>query len=106
MFKTSWSNEFSLSLVLLLLQGKADSMAINNDDDNDGAGSPLFTFVDENIFKKETFLGKLPKSLLFDLISRQKRALAWLFSWMDDALPPLTHVTSSHFTFLRTCLPV
>ena len=26
-------------------------------DDNDGAGYPLFTFVDENIFKKETFLG-------------------------------------------------
>lgn len=69
------SDEFSFSLVLLLLQGKADSMAINNDDNNDnndGAGSPLFTFVDENIFKKETFLGKLHKSLLFDLISRQK----------------------------------
>ncbi len=33
-------------------------MAINNDDNNDGAGYPLFTFVDENIFKKETFLGK------------------------------------------------
>lgn len=27
-------------------------------DDNDGAGLPLFTFVDENIFKKETFLGR------------------------------------------------
>uniref|UniRef100_A0A3Q1IDL1 Uridylate-specific endoribonuclease n=1 Tax=Anabas testudineus TaxID=64144 RepID=A0A3Q1IDL1_ANATE len=37
------------------LQGKAgDSMA--NNDNNDGAGYPLFTFVDENIFKKETFL--------------------------------------------------
>ncbi|KAF0038491.1 hypothetical protein F2P81_008975 [Scophthalmus maximus] len=37
------------------LQGKAgDSMALN--DNNDGAGYPLFTFVDENIFKKETFL--------------------------------------------------
>ncbi|XP_070773726.1 uridylate-specific endoribonuclease B [Enoplosus armatus] len=36
------------------LQGKAgDSMA---NDNNDGAGYPLFTFVDENIFKKETFL--------------------------------------------------
>lgn len=45
---------------LCLLQGKAgDSMHIN--DDNDGAGSPLFTFVDENIFKKETFLGKCSK---------------------------------------------
>lgn len=29
------------------------------EDDNDGAGYPLFTFVDENTFKKETFLGKL-----------------------------------------------
>lgn len=29
-----------------------------NNDNNDGAGYPLFTFVDENIFKKETFLGK------------------------------------------------
>ncbi|XP_063059266.1 uridylate-specific endoribonuclease B isoform X2 [Engraulis encrasicolus] len=37
------------------LQGKAgDVMSVN--DDQDGAGSPLFTFVDENIFKKETFL--------------------------------------------------
>lgn len=26
--------------------------------DSDAAGFPLFTFVDENIFKKETFLGK------------------------------------------------
>lgn len=34
----------------------------NNDDNNDGAGSPLFTFVDENIFKKETFLGECTKS--------------------------------------------
>lgn len=34
-------------------------MAIN--DNNDGAGYPLFTFVDENIFKKETFLGKCVK---------------------------------------------
>lgn len=40
------------------LQGKADSAAVANDDNNDGAGSPLFTFVDENIFKKETFLGE------------------------------------------------
>lgn len=43
----------------------------NNDDNNDGAGSPLFTFVDENIFKKETFLGKCTratKSPSFDLI--------------------------------------
>lgn len=48
-----------LLMVFLLLQGKAgDNPAVNNDDDNDGAGSPLFTFVDENIFKKETFLGE------------------------------------------------
>lgn len=40
------------------LQGKAEGAAVANDDDNDGAGSPLFTFVDENIFKKETFLGE------------------------------------------------
>lgn len=39
------------------LQGKAgDTMALS--DYNDAAGYPLFTFVDENIFKKETFLGK------------------------------------------------
>lgn len=31
---------------------------MNINDNNDGAGYPLFTFVDENIFKKETFLGK------------------------------------------------
>lgn len=33
-------------------------MPTNNDDNSDGAGYPLFTYVDENIFKKETFLGK------------------------------------------------
>lgn len=40
-----------------MLQGKAgDSMgAIDN---SNAAGFPLFMFVDENIFKKETFLGK------------------------------------------------
>lgn len=31
-------------------------MAVN--DNSDGAEYPLFTFVDENIFKKETFLGE------------------------------------------------
>lgn len=56
------TGETMSSICLFLLQGKAgDSMAINNDDNNDGAGSPLFTFVDENIFKKETFLGKWTK---------------------------------------------
>ncbi|XP_016151444.1 uridylate-specific endoribonuclease B [Sinocyclocheilus grahami] len=35
--------------------GKAGDLA-GFADDNDGAGLPLFTFVDENIFKKETFL--------------------------------------------------
>lgn len=44
-------------MALFLLQGKAgDNMAL--DDNNDGSGYPLFTFVDENIFKKETFLCK------------------------------------------------
>jgi len=38
-------------------QGKAGDLA-SIDDCNDGAGLPLFTFVDENIFKKETFLGR------------------------------------------------
>lgn len=38
-------------------------MCVN--DDNDGAGSPLFTFVDENTFKKETFLGKCTKKVHF-----------------------------------------
>lgn len=37
-------------------------MAMN--DNNDGAGYPLFTFVDENIFKKETFLGKCQKGII------------------------------------------
>ncbi|XP_028838781.1 uridylate-specific endoribonuclease B [Denticeps clupeoides] len=37
------------------LQGKAKG-AMPMNDDNDGAASPLFTFVDESIFKKETFL--------------------------------------------------
>ena len=45
--------------LLFLLQGKAgDSMGV--DDSTERAGSPLFVFVNENIFKKETFLGKCP----------------------------------------------
>lgn len=50
-----------------VLQGKAGDSMTNNDDNNDGAGSPLFTFVDENIFKKETFLGEStePFGLIF-----------------------------------------
>ncbi|CAL8400383.1 unnamed protein product [Boreogadus saida] len=48
------------------LQGKAGEMAVLNDD-NDGAGYPLFTFVDENIFKKETFLAFI--SLLDNYVS-------------------------------------
>lgn len=44
------------------MQGKAGPVnADMNDemsDDNDGAGYPLFSFVDERIFKKESFLGK------------------------------------------------
>lgn len=31
-------------------------MSVN--DDQDGIGSPLFSYVDESMFKKETFLGK------------------------------------------------
>lgn len=62
------------------LQGKAgDSMAINNDDNNDGAGSPLFTFVNENIFKKETFLGECTAvtkaPTLFDFERRHRTPL-------------------------------
>ncbi len=38
-------------------QGKAGDLA-GFVEDSDRAGMPLFTFVDENIFKKETFLGK------------------------------------------------
>lgn len=54
----------------LLLQGKAgDGAAANNDDNNDGAGSPLFTFVDESIFKKETFLGECAKEECLTLAS-------------------------------------
>ncbi|KAM9781737.1 uridylate-specific endoribonuclease B isoform X2 [Syngnathus typhle] len=50
------------------LQGKAgDNMAINDDDDNDGAGYPLFKFVDENVFQKETFLAFI--SLLDNYVS-------------------------------------
>ncbi|XP_018611855.1 uridylate-specific endoribonuclease B [Scleropages formosus] len=37
------------------LQGKARGVMTTNDD-NDTAGLPLFTYVDEDIFKKETFL--------------------------------------------------
>ncbi|XP_053346821.1 uridylate-specific endoribonuclease B [Clarias gariepinus] len=36
------------------LQSKATTLS-NLSDEDDAAGSPLFTFVDENIFKKETF---------------------------------------------------
>lgn len=54
--------------VVFLPQGKAGgSLVGNGDDNNDGAGSPLFTFVDESIFKKETFLGKCPLSLTLSL---------------------------------------
>lgn len=50
-------SNFKMWMFLFLPQGKAaHSMPL--EDLNDGAGSPLFTFVDENIFKKETFLGK------------------------------------------------
>lgn len=45
-------------VALFLQQGKAGDSLVGNDDNNDGAGSRLFTFVDENIFKKETFLGE------------------------------------------------
>ncbi|XP_067084682.1 uridylate-specific endoribonuclease B [Osmerus mordax] len=40
------------------LQGKAGTMDVQSqyEDDNDGKGSPLFTFVDETIFKKDTYL--------------------------------------------------
>lgn len=51
-------------MILFLLQGKAGDSMLN--DDNDGAGYPLFTFVDENIFKKETFLGKCVKVIHFE----------------------------------------
>ncbi|KAM6970538.1 uridylate-specific endoribonuclease B [Aplochiton taeniatus] len=37
------------------LQGKAGGLMAEMEDDNDGAGSPLFTFVDESVFKKESF---------------------------------------------------
>lgn len=49
-------SHFKVWVVLFLLQGKAGDMGIY--DNSDAAGLPLFTFVDENIFKKETFLGK------------------------------------------------
>eukprot|EP00064_Thunnus_orientalis_P017055 superscaffoldBa00003522_g17130 len=52
-------------MIRLAAKGKAgDSMA---NDNNDGAGYPLFTFVDENIFKKETFLAFI--SLLDNYVS-------------------------------------
>lgn len=66
--------------LLFVLQGKAGDMA-NNDDNNDGAGSPLFTFVDENIFKKETFLGECTKS--FGLILGK---FSWWQGWQLDFL--------------------
>lgn len=40
-----------------LLQSKAANLS-NLNDGQEAAGSPLFTYVDESIFKKETFLGK------------------------------------------------
>ncbi|XP_045573613.1 uridylate-specific endoribonuclease B [Salmo salar] len=38
------------------LQGKARTVNADMNDDSDGAGYPLFSFVDESIFKKESFL--------------------------------------------------
>lgn len=46
------------------MQGKAGDSMMAINDNNDGAGYPLFTFVDESIFKKETFLGKCIKVVL------------------------------------------
>lgn len=43
--------------LFFMSQGKAGDRA-GCSDSNDAAGLPLFTFVDENIFKKETFLGR------------------------------------------------
>lgn len=40
------------------MQGKARTVNADMNDDSDGAGYPLFSFVDESIFKKESFLGK------------------------------------------------
>ncbi len=72
-------------MVSFLLQGKAgDSMAITNDDNNDGAGYPLFTFVDENIFKKETFLGKLKKKIT--IIWLDFRSFKSLFHYIVPSL--------------------
>ncbi len=45
------------NLFCFVSQGKAGDLA-GFVEENDRAGMPLFTFVDENIFKKETFLGK------------------------------------------------
>ena len=52
-------NEDTYKVLILWVwpQGKAGELSVPSDD-NDGAGYPLFTFVDESIFKKETFLGK------------------------------------------------
>lgn len=44
-------------MTLCLLQNKAAHLSDLNDG-NQAAGSPLFTYVDETIFKNETFLGK------------------------------------------------
>lgn len=66
-------------------------MGIN--DNNDGAGYPLFTFVDENLFKKETFLGKCMKSELSFFIERN---CCVKNVWID--------VISSHIP--PYCLPV
>uniref|UniRef100_A0A4W5NHQ0 Uridylate-specific endoribonuclease n=1 Tax=Hucho hucho TaxID=62062 RepID=A0A4W5NHQ0_9TELE len=38
------------------LQGKAGTVNADMNDASDGAGYPLFPFVDESIFKKESFL--------------------------------------------------
>lgn len=58
------NNRFILSKVtagwLCLLQNKVAHLSDLNDG-KEAAGSPLFTYVDETIFKKETFLGKKRK---------------------------------------------
>lgn len=40
---------------------------MGDNESNDRAGLPLFTFVDENIFKKETFLGQCSSFYCFKL---------------------------------------
>lgn len=63
--------------------------------DIDRAGSPLFTYVNENIFKKETFLGECIRGLGVEKKPQAspERLFSTHISRDSDSVPPSSVVT-------------